>query len=265
MAVEQASFIAEWALPAVVCAPVTWVGLVFRFREEGRLLGSARSFGLTVAVVLWTSAMAAVAGGLVLPHASSVPPVAVGVVAGSGVIPRGRGEQTGARAVLAVLTLGDSLLLQQLALRLRLDRAEWCDRMAEGFRDCWDLDAFAGALKNHLLHRVEVHGRTSRARTQLRREIADRHSDVRAAAQRWITVETRIDKLCQQQGRYPTREEQRLVRRAFGEAEQYLRYLLELEHAHGKRSDHGRVLELRGRCLVQAEGEPGGAQCASGA
>ncbi|MEV5511127.1 hypothetical protein [Streptomyces orinoci] len=260
MAVQQASFIAEWALPAMVCAPVTWVCLVFRFREEGRLLGSPRSFGLAVAVLLWTSAMAAVASGLVLPHASDVPPVAVGAIAGSGVIPRGRSEQGGARAVLAVLTLGDSLLLQQLALRLRLDRAEWCDRMAEGFADCWDLDAFAGALKNHLLHRVDVHGRTSRARTQLRREIAERHAAVRAAAQRWITIETRIDKACQQQGRCPTREEQRLVRRAFGEAEQYLRYLLELEHAHGKRSDHGRVRELRERCLA-----PAGAQRGSGA
>lgn len=249
MAGDQASVISEWVLPAVVCAPVTWVCLVFRFREEGRLLGSLRSVGLAVGVVLWTSGVAAVASGLLLPHASSVPPMAVGAVAGSGVIPRGRGEQAGARATMAVLTLGDSLLLHQLALRLRIDRADWCDRMAEGFRDCWDLDAFAGALRSHLLLRVDVPGRTGRTRTALRREIVERHAEVRTAAQKWITVETRVDKVCQQQRRRPTREEARLVRRAFGEAEQYLKHLLELEHAHGKRSDGGKILELRRRHL----------------
>ncbi|MBH1937386.1 hypothetical protein I5Q34_24480 [Streptomyces sp. AV19] len=249
------SVISEWLLPAVVCAPVTWVSLVFRFREEGRLLGTARSAALTVGVVLWTSAVAAVAGGLLLPHASSVPPVAVGAVAGTGVIPRGRAEQTGARAVLAVLTLGDSLLLHQLALRLRSDRADWCDRMAEGFRDCWDLDAFATALKDHLLMRVDVPGRTGRARTALRKEIAERHAEVRAAAQKWITAETKVDKACQQQGRRPTPEEARLVRRAFGEAEQYLRHLLELGHAYGKRSDARRLLELRERHMSREEAD----------
>ncbi|GAA3035973.1 hypothetical protein GCM10020000_11890 [Streptomyces olivoverticillatus] len=116
-------------------------------------------------------------------------------------IPRGRGEQSGGRAVMAVVTLGNSLLLHELALRLRTDRADWCDRLAEGFGDCWDLDAFAGDVRRHLLMRVDVSGRTNRMRAAVKREIGERHREVRAAAQKWITVETRIDKTCQQQGR----------------------------------------------------------------
>ncbi|GHF23556.1 hypothetical protein [Streptomyces morookaense] len=244
MAGDQASLITEWVLPAAVCAPVTWVCLIFRFREDGRLLGTVRSAGLTVAVVLWTSGMAAVASGLLLPHASSVPPVAVGAAAGWGVAPRGR-EQGDKSAVMAVLTLGNSLLLHQLALRLRTDRAEWCERMAGGFRDCWDLDAFAGGVRHHLLLRVDAPGRPVRLRTQMKREINERYNEVRTAAQRWITLETKVQKSCQQHARPATRDEIRRVRRAFGEAEQYLVCLLELAHAHGKRSDAERLLELK--------------------
>ncbi|MEV4443178.1 hypothetical protein AB0K09_30075 [Streptomyces sp. NPDC049577] len=259
MAGDQASVISEWVLPALVCAPVTWVSLVFRYREDGRLLGTVRSAALTVAAVLWTSGMAALASGLLLPHASSVPPVAVGVVAGSGVVPRGRGDQGGGRAVMAVLTLGNSLLLAQLAQRLRTDRADWCERMAAGFRDCWDLDAFAAAVQQHLLLRVDVPGRPVRARAALRREINDRYREVRTAAQKWITLETKVEKVCQQHGRRPTREETRQVRRAFGEAERYLKGLLELEHAHGKRSDAGKILGLRRRFTgEEAPKTPGG-------
>lgn len=261
MAGDQASLISEWVLPAAVCAPVTWVCLIFRFREDGRLLGTVRSAGLTVAVVLWTAGMAAVASGLLLPHASSVPPVAVGAAAGWGVAPRGRGEQNTDKAFMAVLTLGNSLLLHQLALRLRTDRAEWCERMAGGFRDCWDLDAFAGGVRHHLLQRVDAPGRPVRLRTQMKREINERHNEVRSAAQRWITVETKVGKACQQQARGATRDEVRRVRRAFGEAEQYLVCLLELAHAHGKRSDADRLLELKRQhlsCAVMEQQAVGG-------
>lgn len=259
MAGDQASIISEWVLPAAICAPVTWVCLVFRFREDGRLLGTYRSAALALCVVLWTSGMAALASGLLLPHASSVPPAAVGAATGWGVIPRGRGEQSGGRAVMAVVTLGNSLLLHELALRLRTDRADWCDRLAEGFGDCWDLDAFAGDVRRHLLMRVDVSGRTNRMRAAVKREIGERHREVRAAAQKWITVETRIDKTCQQQGRRPTRDEIRLVRRAFGEAEQYLKHLLELEHTYGKRSDAEKLRELKRRHLSAEHGDAGAA------
>ncbi|MEU4211574.1 hypothetical protein AB0F13_16505 [Streptomyces sp. NPDC026206] len=258
MALDQASIISEWVLPAAVCAPVTWVCLVFRYKEDGRLLGTFRSTVLGLCVVLWTSGMAALASGLLLPLTPSVPPTAVGIATGWGVISRGRGEQPGGRAAMAVLTLGNSLLLHQLSLRLRADRADWCERMAGGFGDCWDLDTFAGDVRRHLLMRVDVPGRTSRSRTALRREINERHKEVRAAAQKWITVETKVEKACQLQGRRPDREEVRLVRRAFGEAEQYLRYLLELEHAYGRRSDGGRILALKRKHIIHAgaEGAP---------
>ncbi|MEV4436763.1 hypothetical protein [Streptomyces sp. NPDC049585] len=255
MVLDRATVVSEWLLPAAVCAPVTWVCLVARFREEGRLLGTARSSALALCVVLWTSGMAALASGLLLPHASSVPPLAVGAVTGWGVLPRGRGEQNGSRAALAVLTLGNSLLLHQLALRLRADRAAWCERLATGFRDCWDLDAFAGDVRRHLLLRVDVPGRTGRTRTHLRREINQRYQDVRGAAQKWITLETKVEKACQQQGRGPHREELRQVRRAFGEAEQYLQFLLELEHAHGKRDGAARLEALKQRYLPEPAGE----------
>ncbi|MEU7043778.1 hypothetical protein [Streptomyces varsoviensis] len=245
----QASWLTEWLLPAGVCAGVAWVGLVYRFREDGRLLGTARSAALAGCVVLWTSGVAALASGLLLPNASSVPPIAVGAVAGSGVVPRGRGEQTSGRALMAVLTLGDSLLLASLARRLQEDRADWCDRLVHGFHDCWDLDLFSDEVKRYLLMRVDVRGRTSRSRSTLRREILDRYKDVQSAAQRWAKAEADIGKTCLQQGRPRTREEERRAKRAFGEAEQYCRHLLELAHTYGKRSGDRKISELRGRHL----------------
>ncbi|MFE0042156.1 hypothetical protein [Streptomyces albireticuli] len=259
MAWDQTSVLTEWVLPAAICAPVTWVCLVWRFREDGRLLGTVRSAASAVAVVLWTAAMAALASGLLLPHASSVPPAAVGVVAGLGLVPKRKLEQSGEHPLMAIVTLGDSLLLNSLAMRLQTDRAEWSYRMAGGFQDCWDLDTFADRVRQHLLSRVDAPGRTGRSRTHLRKEIVERHRDVRTAAQKWITVETRIEKACQQQGRERTREELRQARRAFGEAEQYCAYLLDLAHAHGKRSDDRRIRDLRNRPgNASADGAPAG-------
>ncbi|MEU5052794.1 hypothetical protein [Streptomyces sp. NPDC021096] len=250
VALDQASVISEWVVPAAVCAPVTWVCLVFRYKEDGRLLGTVRSSVLGLCVVLWTAGTAALVSGLLLPLTPSVPPWAVGLATGWGVVSRGRGEQTSGRAAMAVLTLGNSLLLRQLALRLRADRADWCERMAEGFGDCWDVQSFADQIRAHLLLRADVPGDTGRTRTALKREVNERHKDVRTAAQKWITLETRVDKACQQQGRQPYREELRMLRRSFGEAEQYLKYLLELVHAHGRRSDGERILELKRRQLA---------------
>ncbi|MFC5719709.1 hypothetical protein ACFP1Z_05880 [Streptomyces gamaensis] len=251
---DASSVVAGWGLPAAVCAPVTWVCLVYRFREEGRLLGTLRSAACALAVVLWTSGMAALAGGLLLPHASSVPSAAVGAVVGLGLVPKSTVERPGGQAVLAVLTLGDSLLLASLSLRLRTDRAEWCQRMVSGFEDCWDLDAFADRVRAYLLQRVDVPGRSSRGRRQLRREIAERHRDVRSAAQKWITAETRVEKQCEQQARERTRDEIRQARRAFGEAEHLCVYLLELAHAHGKRSGDRQLLALKSASV--ASGQP---------
>ncbi|WP_344118294.1 hypothetical protein [Streptomyces blastmyceticus] len=250
----QSSVLSEWVLPAVVCAPVTWVCLVWRFREEGRLLGTVRSAAAAAAVVIWTSGMAALASGLLLPHASSVPPAAVGAVAGLGLVPKRKAGESGEHPLMAIVTLGDSLLLNSLALRLRTDRAEWCHAMATGFPDCWDLDAFADRVRAHLMTRVDTPGRTARGRTNLKREICERHRDVRVAAQKWITIETKIEKLCQQQGRERTREEIRQARRAFGEAEHLCTYLLDLAHAHGKRSDDRVLLALRHEVCGSAVG-----------
>ncbi|MEU7136269.1 hypothetical protein [Streptomyces sp. NPDC046261] len=255
VALDQASVISEWVVPAAVCAPVTWVCLVFRYKEDGRLLGTVRSSLLGLCVVLWTSGTAALVSGLLLPLTPSLPPWAVGLATGWGVVSRGRAEQTSGRAAMAVLTLGNSLMLRQLALRLRADRADWCERMAEGFGDCWDLQSFADHVRGHLLLRADVPGDGSRTRTALKREVNERHREVRAAAQKWITLETKVDKVCQQQGRRPYREELRMLRRSFGEAEQYLKYLLELAHAHGRRSDGERLLALKRRCLARAGSE----------
>jgi hypothetical protein len=241
----QSSVLWEWVLPAGVCAPVTLLCLIWRFREDGRLFGTARSTVSAVAVVLWTSGMAAMASGLLLPHASSVPPAAVGAVAGLGLVPKRKLEQGGEHPLMAIVTLGDSLLLSSLAVRLRTDRAEWCHRMASGFQDCWDLDEFADRVRRHLLSRVDVPGRASRSRTNLKQKIAERHEEVRTAAQKWITIETKIEKSCEQQARARTREEVGQARRAFGEAEHYCAGLLELAHAHGKRSDDKVIRALR--------------------
>ncbi|UGY92926.1 hypothetical protein [Streptomyces gobiensis] len=235
---------------------MTWVCLVYRFREDGRLLGTVRSTALTVAVVLWTAGMAALASGLLLPHASSVPPAAVGAMAGLGMAPKGRSEQRSGNAVMAVLTLGNSLLLHSLALRLRTDRADWCHRLASGFPDCWDLGIYADSVRHHLLLRVDVPGRPSRTRSNMRREIAERYKEVRTAAQAWATLESEIENACQQQARHRTHAEILKVRRAFGEAQYYCERLLELAHAHGKRSNDTRLLELKKQHMPHQTQEP---------
>ncbi|GGX91833.1 hypothetical protein [Streptomyces hiroshimensis] len=255
MAGDQTSVFSEWILPAVVCAPVTWVCLVHRFRGQGRLLGSVRSASAAVAVVLWTSAMAALASGLLLPHASSVPPAAVGVVAGAGLVPKKRTEQA-EHPVMAIVTLGHSLLINSLMLRLQTDRADWCARMAGGFDNCWEIDIFADRVARHLKARVDVPGRSPKGKSGLVTSIKDRYEEVRAAVQHADTLETEIEKTCKDEQRERTRQEAGRMTRAFGEAEHLCAYLLELAHAHCKRSDDKKILALRRQPLYAAAAEP---------
>ncbi|MEV4921816.1 hypothetical protein [Streptomyces roseoverticillatus] len=255
MAGDQTSVFSEWILPAVVCAPVTWVCLVHRFRGQGRLLGTVRSAASALAVVLWTSAMAALASGLLLPHASAVPPAAVGIVAGAGLVPKRRTEQA-EHPVMAILTLGHSLLINSLMDRLQTDRADWCARLADGFDNCWELDVFADRVARHLRSRVEVPGRPSRGKNGPATSIEVRYEEVRAAVQRADTLETEIEKACADEQRGRTREETGRTLRAFGEAEHLCARLLELAHAHGKRSDDRKILELRRQPLYAAAAGP---------
>ncbi|RLV01462.1 hypothetical protein CTZ27_13300 [Streptomyces griseocarneus] len=252
---DQSSVLSEWVLPAGVCAPVTWVCLVWRFRGEGRLLGTVRSAAGALAVVIWTAAMAALGSGLLLPQATNVPPAAVGVVAGLGLMPKRKAGESGEHPLLAIMTLGDSLLLHSLASRLRTDRALWCERMAMGFPGCWELDTFADQVKAHLLARLEASGRAGKVRNGgLKKEIDDRHRDVRVAAQKWIILERNIEKLCERHARERTPDEVRRLRRALGEAEHLCVYLLDLVHAHGKRSDDKVIQALRSELSVSAAG-----------
>ncbi|MEV5374794.1 hypothetical protein AB0L26_02295 [Streptomyces nondiastaticus] len=256
MAGDQTSVFSVWILPALVCAPVTWVGLAHRFRGQGRLLGTVRSASSALAVVLWTSAMAALVSGLLLPHASSVPgSVTVGVAAGAGLVPKRRAEQA-EHQVMAILTLGHSLLISSLIDRLQTDRAEWCARLADGFDNCWELDVFADRVARHLKSRVEVPGRSSRSKNGPGSSIDARYEEVRAAVQRADTLETEIEKACSDEQRERTREEIGRTLRAFGEAEHLCARLLELAHAHGKRSDDEKILELRRQPLYVAAAGP---------
>ncbi|MFF7726141.1 hypothetical protein [Streptomyces sp. NPDC008001] len=255
MAGDETSVFSEWLLPAAVCAPVTWVCLVHRFRGQGRLLGTVRSAASALAVVLWTSAMAALASGLLLPHASDIPPAAVGAVAGAGLVPKRRTEQA-EHPVMAILTLGHSLLISSLMVRLQADRAEWCARMAAGFGNCWELDVFADRVARHLKSRVDVPGRSPKGKSGLTVMIKERYEEVRAAVQHADTLETEIEKACEDEQRERTREESGRTLRALGEAEHLCAYLLELAHAHGKRSDDKKILELRRQPLYAAAAAP---------
>ncbi|MFH8787325.1 hypothetical protein [Streptomyces roseoverticillatus] len=254
MAGDQTSVFSVWILPAVVCAPVTWVCLVYRFRGQGRLLGTVRSAASALAVVLWTSAMAALASGLLLPHASAVPPAAVGIVAGAGLVPKRRTEQA-EHPVMAILTLGHSLLISSLMVRLQTDRADWCGRMAAGFGSCWELDVFADRVARHLRSR-DVSSRSSKGKSGLTAMTKERYEEVRTAVQHADILETEIEKACMDEQRERTREEIGRTLRAFGEAEHLCAYLLELAHAHGKRSDDRKILELRRQPLYAAAAEP---------
>ncbi|MFD7246441.1 hypothetical protein [Streptomyces massasporeus] len=182
----------------------------------------------------------------ILPHLSSLPPVAVGVAAGAAVVPREKAPNSG-RPVTALLTFGISWLLGALSRRLTSDRADWCEEMTLGVTDGYALVRFASDVRTHLLARLEEpgFGQTARAIDKRREEIEQRFREAKKAAERSIKTETEVEKAWHASGNPVTSEDKTKALCHFGEALHGCQLLLHMAHDHGRRSSDGVLHGLR--------------------
>ncbi|HET6353492.1 hypothetical protein [Streptomyces sp.] len=233
-------------MPAAACLVVSWIGLVLRFHGRGRLSGTRQARRLFCLVLAATTAIAVATCVYALPHASSLPPIAVGVATGAAVVPREKAPNSG-RPVTALLTFGISWLLGALSRRLTTDRADWCEEMTLGVMDGYSLVHLSSALRTHLLARLEEPGFGLTVRTAGKRqdEIEQRFVEAKKAAERSIKTETDVEKTQRSSGRLITPEEKVKAMCHFGEARHACQLLLHLAHDHGRRSSDAVLRGLR--------------------
>ncbi|MBY8887200.1 hypothetical protein K7472_20445 [Streptomyces sp. PTM05] len=250
----QEPWIAQLALPAASCAVVTWISLVRRFTGKGRLFGSRQAVGLALSVTGMTCVIA-LGTGLLLPHVARLPPVAVGLVAGAGVAPRGRRDGDVTQPVVKVLTLGVASLLERLEYRLITDYMTWADSFMSGFKEPRQLRVFAHDLKLHLLSRHE-------GNKALTKVVNERHTEVDGAVGAVFAL---LDARVRRAGggvltaldvdqEWPGGQHEEIeYLRAFGVALERCKQLLALAHVHGRRSDMATLEALRDR-VVPSDG-----------
>ncbi|MDX3078429.1 hypothetical protein [Streptomyces sp. MI02-7b] len=241
-------------LPAAACTAASWIGLVIRFYGRGRLSGTWRSRGCFALVIAATTGVTVLTSTVLLPHASQLPPVAVGLVAGSAVAPRQKAPSSG-RAVTALLTFGISYLLGELSRRLANDRADWGEEMTRGLTDGYVLREFACAARDHMLARLGEpgFGVSAKALAKRRAEIETRCAEAVKAAEKSIKTDTDIEKSLRDTGRLATQQDRTQSRMKLGEARHYCQLMLHLAHDHGPRSnDHG-LRSLRAGIAARAE------------
>lgn len=241
-------------LPAAVCTGASWIGLVIRFAGRGRLSGTRRSRWLFCSVVAATTLVTVLTSTVLLPHASELPPVAVGLVAGSAVAPRQR-ARSGGQAATALFTFGISHLLGLLSTRLTDDRADWCEEMTLGLTDGYALLRFASDAKGHLLARLESpgFGVTAKTLNSRKSDINTRFLEAKKAAERSIKTETDIEKALRSDGRQATQDERMQALCRFGEALNACRLLLHPARDHGRRSSDRRLMTLRDQAAFHAQ------------
>lgn len=144
----------HWATLIAFCAPGTWLTLWVRFHGQGRLLGSARSMGAALFVVL-CSCVLGPGAALLTTNASRLPAPAVSAATGIGIVSpvrsRRQGKVDGAGRLQDVVT---PVLLRKLVAQMTDDRVAWCEEVAAGFTDGWELISFLDKLHAFLLKRA---------------------------------------------------------------------------------------------------------------
>lgn len=247
--------VTQWLAPGAACAILTWVCLLLRFADKGRLLASRHSLGLALLIVAVTTAATFVTSEALLPHAGRVPHVVVGLAAGGTLVPRRARQDDGRGTVLAVVTLGVALLLDRIEQRLAHDRAEWCDRLLGGFTECWQLDLFAHDLQLHLLDRLRD--------AKKRKEVEQRFKEVCehiACARDTIAALDETHRLRAAsrlaEGRDPGSPEQFQRRLAFGAARASCARLLALAWVYGRRTSDREVVRLAAACVKHSLDNP---------
>jgi hypothetical protein len=253
----------NWVLPALLSSSVAWVCLVRRYHGKGRLLGTHRSTWHSVAML---GAMAGVALVLLilLPLLGKVPPIAVGVATGTGVIGRGRVQADTTKPFVAVLTLGTAHLLERLEECMATDCADWADSVMMGFKDISQMQIFAHLVVVHALARQSNKGR--------RKTVEACYEEADKAFGRAINTESQIGEACRvpapdglpEPRRARTAAEEVESRRAWGEAEHHCKLLLQQAYLYGRRSDDRALLTLRDEVLASLSYRPASVPTQSG-
>ncbi|MBL1096352.1 hypothetical protein [Streptomyces coffeae] len=247
----------EWfariALPLAACALVTWISLIHRFADKGRLLGTARSTALCVAITGCTCAAALITITLLLPHAADVPPAVAAAAAGGALAPRVRQQQNqqSTPPFVAVITLGIAVLLDRLERRLAHDMYCHCHRLVRDFGTVAQLRMFAFDSRGYLRGSTPV--------TKERTAINTLYEEVDQYLDDAAKVEADIEASCRQRELqdFPvelhsaTREEAEDRRQALAMAKEACVKMLEFGYRTGKRSADRDLERLRDQALTE--------------
>ncbi|WP_432587542.1 hypothetical protein ABVG11_19305 [Streptomyces sp. HD1123-B1] len=256
---------AQIALPLAACALVTWISLIHRYADKGRLLGTARSTTLCAAITGCTCAAALITITLLLPHAADVPPAVAAAAAGGALAPRVRQQQNqqSTPPFVAVITLGIAVLLDRLERRLAHDMYCHCHRLVRDFRTVAELRMFAFDARGYLRGSTPV--------TKERTAINTLYEEVDQYLDEAAKVEAKIDSSCRQRELqdFPaelhsaTREESEDRRQALAMAKEACVKMLEFGYRTGKRSADRDLVRLRDQALAEEPLETVGAGGAS--
>jgi hypothetical protein len=238
---------AHFVLPMGLCALVTWISLVYRFAEKGRLLGTTRSMALCGTIMACTCAAALITITLLLPHAADVPPAVAAAAAGGALAPRVRQQQNqqSTPPFVAVITLGIAVLLGHLERRLVHDMYCHCERMVRDFQDVAQLRMFAFDARAHLCGCA--------LQTKDKAAIDGLYEDVVALLDEATKVEAEVEARRRQRELqdFPkelhsrTKEETEDCRQALAKAKEACVQMLEFGYKHGKRSGDRDLMRIR--------------------
>jgi hypothetical protein len=242
----QETWCTDYVLPAVACAVIGWLGMLRHFHGKGRLLGTARSAGLSFAVLALMCA-AAIGTAHLLPHLASLPPVTAGVATGAAAAPRKKQDEN-TQPYVKFLTLGVAWLMERLEYRLHSDGQSWSEAFLADFTESAPLRIFNHDLMQYLLDRHR--------QPALSKQITACYEDAKKAIDRALDVQTSTDMACHGDGtwlsqREPTEQERYDCRSSFGEARAQSGHLLLMAYLHGRRSEAPQLEELREKALPQ--------------
>ncbi|KIE26022.1 hypothetical protein LK08_16525 [Streptomyces sp. MUSC 125] len=238
---DHHGWLAGYVLPAVLSAGLAWIGLVRHSVGKGWLLGSWRSAGLALLVLVLAGAVG-IAAGLALPHLAKLPPAAAGLATGVTTMPRKRQEDT-TQPYVKFMTLGIAWLRERLDYRMCLDAHSWCAQFLDGFEKSTHLRVFVHELKHHLVNRHPT----------LNKTINNLFDAADKAMIHALEVQTKTDEARRDTHtgwmREPTDEEVYQCRSAFGEAFSRCGDLLLCAYVHGRRTEQSELGTLRAKAL----------------
>lgn len=255
-----------WPLSSI-CAGATWLSLLVRFHKRGRLLGTKRSAGAALFVVVWVACAAGPLAALAIAHASALPSSLVGAGTGAGVASwPGRNKRQSRKEVMPgpgkegpagkFLDGMDALMLGLLTDQMAFDQHEWCESVASDFADGYELRDFLAQLELYLLRRVgiEPEQQTDDSPKPLAaKHINAAYQQALTAAKAWITKETAYEKKQREDVGAKVAEAKTDCARARGEATNLCCALLKFAYNQGRRSCSG-VENLKRSVLTASSG-----------